>query len=228
LKKQKTLSKKTKIKNQKRTKLTSKKLIEEDLLQTNVSKQQINSSSNFIVTVSDDDQEEVNDDEINNNYNIMETDESDSNKIAYITSSLNDTLVQNDVLKNNFKLEAMQSLAKRSLTSISEDDGTSCCLQSFLLKFTSPEILTGNNKFGCVNCTRSSYRKLNSNNSNFVPKNVKTMYTQALKQYLICELPAILTLHLKRFQKHGFRLEKANKHVNFPLGKTYLYILNFY
>jgi len=156
----------------------------------------------------------------------METDENDSNKTVYITSSLNDASVQNDVLNNNFKLEAMQSLAKRSLNSISEDD-ISCSLQSFLLKFTSPEFLTGNNKFGCVNCTRSSYRKLNSNNANCVPKDFKTIYTQAVKQYLICELPAILTIHLKRFQKHGFRLEKVNKHVNFPLGKTFLYILNF-
>jgi hypothetical protein len=226
LKKQKKLSKKDKSKNQARTKSASKHLNEEDLLQTNVSKQQINSSSNFIVTVSDDDQEEVNVVEINNNDNTMETDENDSNKTVYITSSLNDALVQNDVLNNNFKLEAMQSLAKRSLNSISEDD-ISCSLQSFLLKFTSPEFLTGNNKFGCVNCTRSSYRKLNSNNENFIPKDFKTIYTQAVKQYLICELPAILTIHLKRFQKHGFRLEKVNKHVNFPLGKTFLYILNF-
>jgi ubiquitin carboxyl-terminal hydrolase 16/45 len=221
LKKQKKLGIKNKSNNQARTKLTSKHLNEEDLLQTNVSKQQINSSSNFIVTVSDDDQEEVNVVEINNNDNTMETDENDSNKTVYITSSLNDASVQNDVLNNNFKLEAMQSLAKRSLNSISEDD-ISCSLQSFLLKFTSPEFLTGNNKFGCVNCTRSSYRKLNSNNENFIPKDFKTIYTQAVKQYLICELPAILTIHLKRFQQHGFRLEKVNKHVNFPLGKTFL------
>ena len=43
------------------------------------------------------------------------------------------------------------------------------------------------------------------------------MYTHAVKQYLICELPAVLTIHLKRFQQHGYRLEKSNKHVNFPL-----------
>jgi ubiquitin carboxyl-terminal hydrolase 16/45 len=221
LKKQKKLGIKNKSNNQARTKLTSKHLNEEDLLQTNVSKQQINSSSNFIVTVSDDDQEEVNVVEINNNDNTIETDENDSNKTVYITSTLNDALIQNDVLNNNFKLEAMQSLAKRSLNSISEDD-ISCSLQSFLLKFTSPEFLTGNNKFGCENCTRSSYRKLNYNNANCVPKDFKTIYTQAVKQYLICELPAILTIHLKRFQQHGFRLEKVNKHVNFPLGKTFL------
>ncbi len=105
-----------------------------------------------------------------------------------------------------------------------KEDDISCSLQSFLFKFTSPEFLTGNNKFGCVNCTRSSYRKLNSNNENFVPKDFKTIYTQAVKQYLIFELPAILTIHLKRFQKHGSRLEKVNKHVNFPLGKTFFYI----
>ncbi len=42
------------------------------------------------------------------------------------------------------------------------------------------------------------------------------MYTNAIKQYLICESPAILTIHLKRFQQHGYRLEKSNKHVSFP------------
>ena len=33
---------------------------------------------------------------------------------------------------------------------------------------------------------------------------------------LICELPAILTIHLKRFQQQGLRFEKSNKHVQFP------------
>ena len=157
----------------------------------------------------------------------METEDNESNKIGNITLALNDALVQNDVLNNNYKLEAMQSLSKRSLSTIQEDDNSSCSLQSFLLKFTSHELLAGTNKFGCENCTRSSYRKLNSNsnNANSIPKEIKTVYTQAVKQYLICELPAILTIHLKRFQQHGFRLEKVNKHVNFPLGKNSFFIL---
>ena len=129
----------------------------------------------------------------------METEDNESNKIGNITLALNDALVQNDVLNNNYKLEAMQSLSKRSLSTIQEDDNSSCSLQSFLLKFTSHELLAGTNKFGCENCTRSSYRKLNSNsnNANSIPKEIKTVYTQAVKQYLICELPAILTIHLK-------------------------------
>ncbi len=45
----------------------------------------------------------------------------------------------------------------------------------------------------------------------------KKVYTFAIKQYLICDLPAVLTIHLKRFQNHGYRIEKSNKHVEFPL-----------
>ena len=43
------------------------------------------------------------------------------------------------------------------------------------------------------------------------------VYTKAVKQYLICNLPAVLTIHLKRFLQHGHRLEKSNKQVEFPL-----------
>jgi ubiquitin carboxyl-terminal hydrolase 16/45 len=159
----------------------------------------------------------MNEEEMNENNveNQMDIDDNNNNndstgKIDDITTLLNDALIQND---NNFKLEAMQSLAHRRSSTTDEE---SCSLQSFLLKFTSPELLTGNNKFGCEHCTRSAYPKLNSNASS-LPKEMKTVYTQATKQYLICELPAVLTIHLKRFQQHGFRLEKVNKHVNFPL-----------
>ena len=144
----------------------------------------------------------------------METEENnDLLKNDDFAASLSEALIQND---NNFKKEAMQNLARRSSTT-TEEDYVSCSLQSFLLKFTSSELLTGNNKYGCENCTRSAYRKICSNINFSIPKEIKTIYTEATKQYLICELPAVLTIHLKRFQQNGFRLEKVNKHVNFPL-----------
>lgn len=49
--------------------------------------------------------------------------------------------------------------------------------------------MTGNNKVGCENCTK----KINGEGG-------KTVYTNATKQLLISSPPAILILHLKRFQ----------------------------
>lgn len=65
----------------------------------------------------------------------------------------------------------------------------------------------------------------------------KMVCTPSTKQYLISRVPAVLILHLKRFQSQrmaGFR--KVAKHVNFPMlldlapvckggGKTKLYSL---
>jgi len=84
----------------------------------------------------------------------------------------------------------------------SSDSSFLTSLQSCLAKFTSNEKLS--DKIICENCTKKHHKQTN-------------VYTRAVKQYLICELPAILTIHLKRFQQQGFRLEKSNKHIQFPL-----------
>lgn len=78
-------------------------------------------------------------------------------------------------------------------------------IQSCLNQFTSSELLTGNNKVGCEACTKRA------NNS-------KTVYTNATKRFCISNPPAVLILHLKRFQL-GSRcvLRKITKSVNFPL-----------
>jgi ubiquitin carboxyl-terminal hydrolase 16/45 len=135
-----------------------------------------------------------------------------------LEAAINGT-IQKEMTLNDYKLEAMQSLAQRRLNPSScqqGDEQSSCSLQSCLYKFTSPEILSGLNKFGCENCTRVHNRNNNSNKAQQSAQQ-RTVYTQAIKQYLLCELPAVLTIHLKRFQQHGYRLEKVNKHVNFPL-----------
>ena len=105
-------------------------------------------------------------------------------------------------LENDFRLEAMTSFSSPK-TAGSTDTFS---LQHCLSKFTSNEILQ--DKICCEKCTKefNAHRKTNQN-----------VYTKATKQYLICELPAVLTIHLKRFQQYGFRLEKSNKQVNFPL-----------
>lgn len=80
-------------------------------------------------------------------------------------------------------------------------------LQSCLNNFTSVELMTGSNKVGCEACTE----RING-------KKGKTVYTNATKQFLISSPPAVLILHLKRFQV-GIRgmFRKIPKHVSFPL-----------
>lgn len=110
-------------------------------------------------------------------------------------------------LENSFKLEAMKTIKlvnnTQQLDSEAQNSSLST-LQSCLAKFTSNETLS--DKIKCENCTKKHNRTANN-----------SIYTKAIKQYLICELPAVLTIHLKRFQQHGYRLEKSNKHVQFPL-----------
>ena len=50
----------------------------------------------------------------------------------------------------------------------------------------------------------------------FVEK-LKTVYTNAKKQLIIYSPPAILTLHLKRFQQNGYSFNKVNRHVDFSM-----------
>lgn len=78
-------------------------------------------------------------------------------------------------------------------------------LQSCLNHFMSVEYMMGNNKVGCEACTK----RING-------KNGKTVYTNATKQFLISSPPAVLILHLKRFQV-GMRgmFRKITKHVEF-------------
>lgn len=62
-------------------------------------------------------------------------------------------------------------------------------VQSCLNHFMSVEYMMGNNKVGCDACTK----RINGENG-------KTVYTNATKQFLISSPPAVLILHLKRFQ----------------------------
>ncbi|XP_045500336.1 ubiquitin carboxyl-terminal hydrolase 16 isoform X1 [Colias croceus] len=85
-------------------------------------------------------------------------------------------------------------------------DEDECSIQSCLSQFTALELLTDNNKVGCETCTERANGK-----------NGKTVYTNASKRFLVSSPPAILILHLKRFQigpRCMFR--KMSKHVDFP------------
>lgn len=81
-----------------------------------------------------------------------------------------------------------------------------CSVQSCLNNFTALELMTGNNKVGCDSCTE----RING-------KDGKSIYTNATKQFFISSPPAVLILHLKRFQvgpRCMFR--KMTKHVSYP------------
>lgn len=81
-----------------------------------------------------------------------------------------------------------------------------CSIQSCLNNFTALELMTGNNKVGCDYCSE----RING-------KGGKTINTNATKQFFISSPPAVLILHLKRFQvgpRCMFR--KMSKHVSYP------------
>ncbi|XP_043398619.1 ubiquitin carboxyl-terminal hydrolase 45 isoform X1 [Chelonia mydas] len=105
---------------------------------------------------------------------------------------------------------AFQTLSQSYITSSKE-----CSVQSCLYQFTSVELLMGNNKLLCENCTerKQKYQK----KTHTTEKKTEGLYTNARKQLLISAVPAILVLHLKRFHQAGLSLRKVNRHVDFPL-----------
>ncbi|XP_023668797.1 ubiquitin carboxyl-terminal hydrolase 45 isoform X2 [Paramormyrops kingsleyae] len=90
-----------------------------------------------------------------------------------------------------------------------------CSIQSCLHQFTSVELLMGNNKLLCENCTEMRRRQLRRSPTG--DKKTEKVYTSARKQMLISMLPPVVTLHLKRFHQAGVSLRKVNRHVDFPL-----------
>ncbi|KAH8414829.1 hypothetical protein KR215_006041 [Drosophila sulfurigaster] len=66
-----------------------------------------------------------------------------------------------------------------------------CSVQSCLNNFTAVELMTGQNKVGCESCTR----RINGD-----APDAKSVNTNATKQLLVSSPPAVLILHLKRFQ----------------------------
>jgi len=120
---------------------------------------------------------------------------------------------QKQRVKAEWTARTLTSLAPRYLPSPGE-----CSLYSCLNNFTQSELLTGPNKWACDSCTE--HKKLNSaDNSDCSSSSKKssTVYSSASKQLLLFSPPAVLTLHLKRFQQTLSGCKKVNKHVAFPL-----------
>lgn len=123
-----------------------------------------------------------------------------------------------DFAKLNLKDESVRKQKKQRNRTYSHTDWSTtiapryqsedgeCSIQSCLNNFTAIELMTGNNKVGCDACTE----RLNG-------KDGKTINTNATKQFLISSPPAVLILHLKRFQVgQRFMFRKITKHVTFP------------
>ncbi|KAH0540017.1 ubiquitin carboxyl-terminal hydrolase 45 [Cotesia glomerata] len=94
-----------------------------------------------------------------------------------------------------------------------EPQSNNISIESCLNQFIAVELLDDNNKVQCKVCTD----RMNKTRSDKVPGS-KSVYTPSVKQYLISQSPAILILHLKRFQSQKFNgYHKTDKHVSFPM-----------
>ncbi|KAL8617496.1 hypothetical protein ACOMHN_060996 [Nucella lapillus] len=103
--------------------------------------------------------------------------------------------------------------SKTTLAPRYQSSSKECSVMSCLNQFTSAELLTGPNKVKCKACTRASPAAASPDKDKKKPQAV---YSNASKQYLILAPPAVLTLHLKRFEQVGFGCRKVNRHVVFP------------
>ncbi|XP_050390725.2 ubiquitin carboxyl-terminal hydrolase 45 [Patella vulgata] len=112
-------------------------------------------------------------------------------------------------LRKEAQYKSMSTLSPRYQSS-----GKECSILSCLHQFTSAELLTGSNKVSCERCTKIKNNKTAINKDK---KKSETVCSNASKQYLIFQPPAVLTLHLKRFEQVGFASRKVNRHVDFPL-----------
>ncbi|XP_065057569.1 ubiquitin carboxyl-terminal hydrolase 16-like isoform X2 [Rhopilema esculentum] len=90
-----------------------------------------------------------------------------------------------------------------------------CSILSCLHQFTAKDVLEGNNRFRCDECTkkRNEVIQVEEGKANAI----KPVFTDATKQMLVWQPPSVLTLHLKRFEQVGRGLRKVNKHIEFPL-----------
>lgn len=117
------------------------------------------------------------------------------------------------VKKAKFLKKLKQEWIARSLTTLApryQCRGQECSVMSCLTHFTAPELLTGNNKITCENCTKQ-HNKLHPDDQK------DSVKSNASKQMLILSPPAVLTLQLKRFHHMGYNLTKVNRYVKFPL-----------
>lgn len=98
--------------------------------------------------------------------------------------------------------------AMKTLVPREKPNGQECSVLSSLYQFTLSELLSGNNMYRCTVCNKAD-------KDGKAVQGQKSMLTYASQQFLIYSPPAILTLHLKRFQQVGFNLHKITRHIEF-------------
>ena len=174
-----------------------------------------------------------------NNGTVPEDSQEVTNASAYQTavqSSAGEVGEEDENSKSNSLSKLKINWVARSLTSISpryHAKSGECSIYSCLTQFTSPELLTGNNKWACERCTKIQAEKRKNNaavqsedisdanneddEDEESEKKSPPVYSNASKQLLIFSPPAVLTIHLKRFQQTMYNLRKVNRHVEFPL-----------
>ncbi|XP_076466715.1 ubiquitin carboxyl-terminal hydrolase 45-like [Babylonia areolata] len=111
-------------------------------------------------------------------------------------------------LRREARYKSKTTLAPRYQPSSKE-----CSVMSCLHQFTAAELLTGSNKVSCKMCTKLRPKNATPHKDK---KGSDMVYSNAAKQFLILTPPAVLTLHLKRFEQVGYMSRKVNRHVDFP------------
>ncbi|KAG8194198.1 hypothetical protein JTE90_024533 [Oedothorax gibbosus] len=135
-----------------------------------------------------------------------------TNNTSYESLELKEDDAKNEDMSSSFSPSQTKEWILKSLTTLKcrkHVPQLECSIDSCLMHFTKPELLTGNNKFRCENCSEIKRKKTGDKKA--------VVYSNASKQLLIFSPPAILTLHLKRFQQVGMSLRKVNRFVEFPL-----------
>ncbi|XP_060857313.1 ubiquitin carboxyl-terminal hydrolase 16-like isoform X2 [Metopolophium dirhodum] len=116
-----------------------------------------------------------------------------------------DTKSDEDV-ENEEEVEFSQQCLKATLQSQPKCKDNKCSVLTCLNQFTASEIMSDDNKISCKRCTEQPKKKANVE---------KTIYFQSTIQMLISSPPAILILHLKRFQMCDSITRKITTNVSF-------------
>ncbi|TPP61532.1 putative USP16 [Fasciola gigantica] len=95
-----------------------------------------------------------------------------------------------------------------------------CDLYSCLSLFTAPEHLIGANRIVCPRCNKQADAESDqskvSDADNTKSRDLPRL-TEAIRRDLVLQPPALLTIHLKRFQQIGVHIQKSQKRVSFPI-----------
>lgn len=185
----------------------------------------VNNSSESSTSSSPVNEKEVNDEKLIVNDNGEKTkengEETEEKSLRFAREEKEDKEVNskvnnecnNDYSKTNGMEKIRSDLSRMKINQVSQSPSryTTCegefSIQSCLNQFTGKELMANNNAVGCEACTARE---------NKGKENGKMVRTPSTKQYLISDVPAVLILHLKRFQSHRMSFSKVMKHVKFP------------